>query len=36
MKNIVIDVHAHFVPRVLYARFDANSAKFPGDRKSVV
>src|SRR5437867_11504743 len=29
VKDIVIDVHAHFVPRVLYARFDANSAGFP-------
>src|SRR3989454_6462280 len=29
MKNIVIDIHAHFIPKLLYARFDANSAKFP-------
>src|SRR6266704_1067198 len=32
MKNIVIDVHAHFIPRLLYARYDANAAKFPGVR----
>ncbi|TMG79597.1 MAG: hypothetical protein E6H75_00460 [Betaproteobacteria bacterium] len=30
MKNIVIDIHAHFIPRLLYERFDANSTKFPG------
>ena len=30
MKNIVIDVHAHFVPKLLYERYDANAAKFPG------
>src|SRR2546430_4342741 len=30
MKNIVIDIHAHFIPRLLYERFDAKSAKFPG------
>ena len=29
MKNIVIDVHAHFIPKLLYGRFDENSAKFP-------
>ncbi len=32
MKNIVIDVHAHFIPRLLYARYDANAGKFPGVR----
>jgi aminocarboxymuconate-semialdehyde decarboxylase len=30
MKDLVIDVHAHFIPKLLYERFDANSAKFPG------
>src|SRR2546426_4682015 len=30
MKNIVIDVHAHFIPKLLYERYDANAAKFPG------
>ncbi|HEY6721066.1 MAG TPA: hypothetical protein VI363_05450, partial [Burkholderiales bacterium] len=30
MKNIVIDIHAHFIPKLLYARYDANVAKFPG------
>ena len=32
MKDIVIDIHAHFIPEQLYARFDANAAKFPGVR----
>jgi len=30
MKNLVIDIHAHFVPKLLVERFDANSAAFPG------
>jgi len=30
MKDIVIDVHAHFIPKLLTGRFDANAAKFPG------
>ena len=30
MKDIVIDVHAHFIPKLLYERFDASAAKFPG------
>jgi aminocarboxymuconate-semialdehyde decarboxylase len=30
MKNIVIDIHAHFVPKLLYERFDASAAGFPG------
>ena len=30
MKSIVIDVHAHFIPKLLYERYDANAAKFPG------
>jgi len=29
MKNIVIDIHAHFIPKLLYARFDTNVGKFP-------
>lgn len=29
MKDLVIDIHAHFIPRLLYERFDANSARFP-------
>jgi len=32
MRDLVIDIHAHFIPRQLYARFDANAAKFPGVR----
>ena len=27
---MIIDVHAHFVPALLYERFDANAATFPG------
>src|SRR5258706_883960 len=30
MKNIVIDIHAHFIPKLLYERYDANVSKFPG------
>ena len=30
MKDIVIDVHAHFIPKLLTERFDASAAKFPG------
>jgi aminocarboxymuconate-semialdehyde decarboxylase len=29
MKNLVIDIHAHFIPRLLYDRFDASSPNFP-------
>src|SRR3954469_20535554 len=29
MKNIVIDIHAHFIPQLLYDRFDAGAKKFP-------
>src|SRR5258708_39266782 len=32
MERIVSDVRAHFFPQLLYARYDANAAKFPGDR----
>jgi aminocarboxymuconate-semialdehyde decarboxylase len=30
MKTLIIDIHAHFIPKCLYDRFDANAAKFPG------
>ena len=30
MKNLVIDIHAHFVPHLLVERYDANRSKFPG------
>jgi aminocarboxymuconate-semialdehyde decarboxylase len=30
MKNITIDIHAHFAPKLVLERFDANAAKFPG------
>ena len=30
MKPIVIDIHAHFTPKLLHERFDAHAAKFPG------
>ncbi len=30
MKPITIDIHAHFAPKLLLARFDANVANFPG------
>jgi aminocarboxymuconate-semialdehyde decarboxylase len=30
MKNLVIDIHAHFVPKLLVERFDANASAFPG------
>ena len=30
MKPIVIDIHAHFVPRLVIERFDANAARFRG------
>jgi len=26
---MIIDIHAHFIPKLLYERFDANKAKFP-------
>jgi aminocarboxymuconate-semialdehyde decarboxylase len=26
---MIIDIHAHFIPKLLYERFDANSKKFP-------
>ena len=30
MKNIVIDIHAHFTPRFLFERYDSHAAQFPG------
>ena len=30
MKPIVIDIHAHFAPKLLFQRFDAHAAEFPG------
>jgi len=30
MKSLVIDIHAHFIPKALFARFDAHAAQFPG------
>lgn len=30
MKNLVIDIHAHFTPKLVFERFDAHAAKFPG------
>jgi aminocarboxymuconate-semialdehyde decarboxylase len=32
MKDLVIDIHAHFIPKRLYEQFDANAAQFPGVR----
>ena len=32
VKNIVIDIHAHFLPKLLFERFAANTSKFPGVR----
>ncbi|MEK7875756.1 MAG: amidohydrolase family protein [Pseudomonadota bacterium] len=30
MKNIVVDIHAHFTPRFLFERYTAHAAQFPG------
>jgi aminocarboxymuconate-semialdehyde decarboxylase len=30
IKPIVIDIHAHFTPSLLFERFDSHAAKFPG------
>jgi aminocarboxymuconate-semialdehyde decarboxylase len=30
MKDLVIDVHAHYIPKLLYDRFELACAKFPG------
>ncbi len=30
MKNLIIDIHAHYLPKLLIERFDAHAADFPG------
>jgi len=30
VTQLIIDVHAHFVPKCLFERFDAHAAQFPG------
>jgi aminocarboxymuconate-semialdehyde decarboxylase len=30
MKQLIIDIHAHFVPKCLIERFDGEATKFPG------
>lgn len=30
MNELIIDIHAHFIPGLLYERFDAHATKFPG------
>jgi aminocarboxymuconate-semialdehyde decarboxylase len=30
VTELIIDVHAHFIPKCLYERFDGEAAKFPG------
>ncbi len=32
MKELIVDIHAHFIPGRLYERFDASAAQFPGVR----
>ncbi len=32
MKNLVIDIHAHYTPKLVFARFDAHAGKFPSVR----
>jgi aminocarboxymuconate-semialdehyde decarboxylase len=34
MKNLIIDIHAHYLPKLLVERFDAHAAAFPGVRLS--
>jgi len=29
MKNLIIDIHAHFTPKLAFERLDANASKFP-------
>lgn len=29
MKNLIIDIHAHFTPKLVFERYNANVAKFP-------
>lgn len=30
MKNIIIDIHAHYLPKLLLERFDSHASAFPG------
>ncbi|MDB5762524.1 MAG: hypothetical protein JWQ21_1519 [Herminiimonas sp.] len=30
MKNLIIDIHAHYLPKLLIERFDAHASAFPG------
>ena len=32
MKSLVVDIHAHFIPKRLYKHFDAHAAQFAGVR----
>src|SRR5258708_25846004 len=32
MTKLIIDIHAHFIPKCLYERFDANAAQFPAGK----
>lgn len=32
MKDLVVDIHAHYIPPCLFERFDAHAARFPGVR----
>ena len=32
MKDLVVDIHAHYIPPYLFERFDAHTARFPGVR----
>jgi len=32
MKDLIVDIHAHFIPQALYERFDSRAASFPGAR----
>ncbi|MDB5991629.1 MAG: hypothetical protein JWQ10_3032 [Herbaspirillum sp.] len=34
MKNLIIDIHAHYLPKLLVERFDAHAAAFPGVKLS--
>ncbi len=30
MKELVVDIHAHFIPKALYERYDSRASSFPG------
>jgi aminocarboxymuconate-semialdehyde decarboxylase len=34
MKNLIIDIHAHYLPKLLVERFDAHASAFPGVKLS--